>query len=577
VSESIVLNSVVLAAVLAFAWFAPGAVRVLAHLGRKIAASLLDRPWVAVLGVAALPLVVRALLLPVMPMPEPRIHDEFSYLLAGDTFAHGRITNPTHPLWPFFESFHVLAEPSYMSKYPPAQGLFLALGQALYGHPWWGDCLSNGVMCGAVCWMLQAWVPRFWAVAGGIAIALQFGIADYWINSYWGGAPGAIGGCLLLGAAGRLFGFRADQRPRPVLPRPILHGILLALGVAILLNSRPWEGMTILLPVAVGYLWWLAKNRRVQALRNVAACGLVLAATAWCMLYYAWRITGNPFELPYVAVHKAYSVVPLFLWQKPTPAPRYHHAVMRRFYTEWETHYQSVDQFHTWRGWREIEKTRLRMTKNVLFSNGSLLLCALFLGFLLRRPGGRFLVIALAVFLVGLSLEGWAQIHYFGPVIGAAAALKMLSLRRLSAVRFRGRRLGLAAAMALLVCGGVQLLRHLDFKASPEMFPFERAQVERTLAAQPGKHVILVRYSADHNPIEEWVYNHADIDGSRLVWARDMSAEEDERLFEYFKGRHFWLLEPDALPLRLTPIETAPAVEGKAILSKAIRLSPERD
>ncbi|HEY3455137.1 MAG TPA: hypothetical protein VGK64_11085 [Bryobacteraceae bacterium] len=576
-SENIVLNSGVLAAALAFGWFAPGPTRALGRLGRRIAAGLLRRSWVAMLGVAVLPLLVRALLLPVLPIPVPRIHDEFSYLLAGDTFAHGRVTNPTHPLWPFFETFHVLAEPSYMSKYPPAQGLFLAIGQVLFGHPWWGVFLSIGVMCGAVCWMLEAWVPRSWAGIGGVAIALQFGITDYWMNSYWGGAPGAIGGCLLLGAAGRLFGFRAGQRPRPVLPRPVLHGALLALGVAVLLNSRPWEGMSILLPVAVGYLWWLRKNRRAAALRSVAACSLVMAATAWCMLYYAWRITGNPFELPYVAVHKTYSVVPLFLWQKPTPAPHYHHAVMRRFYTEWETHYQSVDQFHTWRGWRQIEKTRLRMTKNVLFSNGSLLLCALFLGFLLRRPGARFLLIALAVFVIGLALEGWAQIHYFGPVIGAAAALKMLSLRRLAAVRFGGRRLGLAVATGLLVCGGIQLLRHLNFKPSPETFPLERARVEHTLEAQPGKHVILVRYSADHNPIEEWVYNHADIDASRVVWARDMSADEDEKLFEYFKGRHFWLLEPDAMPLRLSPLETTPAIEGRAILSKAIRLTPQRD
>src|SRR5207302_3693972 len=118
-----------------------------------------------------------------------------------------------------------------------------------------------------------------------------------------------------------------------------------------------------------------------------------------------------------------------FVWQSSTPEPVYHHAVMRRFYTEWETRYQSVDKLHTARGWLDIEKTRLRMTKDVLFSNGSLLLCLVSLGFLLRRPGSRLLVAALAVFLVGLAVEGWAQIHYFGPVIGAAAALKMLSLR----------------------------------------------------------------------------------------------------------------------------------------------------
>jgi hypothetical protein len=67
-----------------------------------------------------------------------------------------------------------------------------------------------------------------------------------------------------------------------------------------------------------------------------------------------------------------------------------------------------------------------------------------------------------------------------------------------------------------------------------------------------------VRYTPEHNPHQEWVYNSADIDGSSIVWARDMGEAANADLIHYYRNRKIWLLEPDMVPVRLSPYEFIP-------------------
>src|SRR5262249_27629767 len=117
-------------------------------------------------------LLLRAAVLPHIPAPTPGVHDEFSYLLLGDTLAHGRLTNPAPPLWRSFETFHVLFSPTYCSKYPPAQGAVLAVGQLL-GNPWFGVLLSVAAMAAAFYWGLRAWMPARWAFLAAFLVAAK--------------------------------------------------------------------------------------------------------------------------------------------------------------------------------------------------------------------------------------------------------------------------------------------------------------------------------------------------------------------------------------------------------------------
>src|SRR5438552_17752418 len=107
------------------------------HAVESLLSRLAERKTLAVIALFFMVIGVRLAVLPQLPVPVPGIHDEYSYLLLGDTLAHGRLANPHYPIRMSVDTFHVNWFPTYSSNYPLSQRARLALGELL-AHPWIG-------------------------------------------------------------------------------------------------------------------------------------------------------------------------------------------------------------------------------------------------------------------------------------------------------------------------------------------------------------------------------------------------------------------------------------------------------
>ncbi len=506
---------------------------------------LAARPAWCMLGLFALPIALRLALLRTHPIPEPYVADDFGYTLLADTISHFRLTNPPHPMHRFFETFYVLQEPTYSSIYPPGPALALAAGRAVFGHFWAGVAVSIGIFCALCYWMLRGWTSPGWALAGGLLAVIQFGPLNQWMNSFWGGGVSGIAGCLVFGALPRV-----RERCR------VRDAILLGAGLGLQLITRPFESIFLL---AAAVLFLLPDFRRIMAVAPAIAAAALPAAGL--ILLHNKRVTGEWTTLPYELSRYQYGVPSTFTFQHGVVPHRELTREQRLDYeAQAEVHGQGTDTIGSY-----FKRLGSRVRFYRFFFLAPLYIALPAFLFALKDRRYAWLLVPIALFILGSNFYAYFFSHYIAAVACVFLLVTVVGLQKLPTT---------AAVWIFFACIAQFALWYTAHAiGDPSMWQFEtwdainygdpegRIAVNRELAALPGKQLVFVRYGPRHT-FKEWVFNAADIDRARVVWARDLGWEENEKLRHYYPDRTAWLIEPDLRPVRLrayAPPVTAPA------------------
>jgi hypothetical protein len=272
-------------------------------------------------------------------------------------------------------------------------------------------------------------------------------------------------------------------------------------------------------------------------------------------LYYNAKLTGRALLMPYVLNNREYGMTPVFIWQPIAPERVYHHAAIRSYHLDWAV--PAYEHERTFDGYLHEVARRVRSFAG--FYLGPILLVPLAaVPWSRRKPELRLSFICLAVMACALAVTAWFQPHYAAPAAPLVFLLVTDGLRRLELWRWHGKCVGATLVATLPYVYAALFLCYLVLPRSNfEAWPYERAGLIARLEKQGGKHVIIVRYAPDHDAHREWVFNGADIDGSPVIWARDMGSEGNAALLTYYRDRHIWLINADVEPVELTPYASA--------------------
>jgi len=279
----------------------------------------------------------------------------------------------------------------------------------------------------------------------------------------------------------------------------------------------------------------------------VLPLSVILLANFAFIGYYNWRLTGNAHTMPVSLYEKRYNPGAIFIWESPKPPMHENNREFDTFYNGW------VRGLYE-RTWADLKKVTYKKWQliAIIYLWWDLLLVVPALYFLIKRKKLYLLWAALLSTITAFFFLAWVLPHYIAPALCALFALIVTSMRHLRLFKPRGLALGLFFSRLVVLD---LLLQTVNAVVTGVEDPIgaggvrleDRVALIRKLQAAPGKHLVLVRYASDHYVHDEWVYNEADIDGSKIVWARELDPEQNQKLIHYYKDRTVWTIEADRL------------------------------
>jgi hypothetical protein len=296
-----------------------------------------------------------------------------------------------------------------------------------------------------------------------------------------------------------------------------------------------------------GPAWRVVLPRMIIPLCVVALlCGMFIG-------YYNWRNTGNPFLFPYALNERTYFSTPVFIWQNAATPRHYRNPQFEEYYNGWDRNYWSYYRVTSF-------KTALRHLGLVVprfvnfFMWPELCIPLLAVPWVLSDHRVRFLVIQAGFCFLGCFSVIWFLPHYAAPVTATAFTLLTQAIRHLRYWQHRGRPVGVGLTrMVVLFALVLAPFHQRDGTLDPPLRDLDhRATLTSTLNSLPGEHLVIVRYSPSGGS-GEWVYNAADVDHAKIVWAREIPGVSMKPLMDYFKSRKVWLVEPAVNPITLQP------------------------